>query len=205
MVHSPLSPGPQPSPPDPTLVALLVENHRRFLAFLERRLGDRGMAEEVLQQAFLRALERGGTVRAQESAQAWFFRLLRNAIADHHRRGGKRLRVSGDLDPELEPPAPAPDTAEAVCRCILELAQTLPEEQARALRRVELEGLSLRDFALEAGITANNAAVRVFRAREALRRRLVDTCRTCAEHGCLDCLCSVSEKAVSDPDLPGVP
>ena len=41
----------------------------------------------------------------------------------------------------------------------------------------------------EAGLTANNAGVRVFRAREALRRQVARACGTCAEHGCLDCTC----------------
>jgi RNA polymerase sigma-70 factor (ECF subfamily) len=47
----------------------------------------------------------------------------------------------------------------------------------------------VRDYAVEAGMTANAAGVRLFRAREALKRRLVESCGTCADHGCLDCRC----------------
>jgi RNA polymerase sigma-70 factor (ECF subfamily) len=171
------------------VVATLVDNHRRFLAFLEKRLGDRATAEEVLQEAFVRGIERAGAVRGSESAVAWFFRLLRNAIVDHRRRSASPLLATADLDPELEPAAPAEDTRAAICRCILGLADTLKPEYAAALKRVEVEGLPVQDFAAEAGITASNAGVRLFRAREALRKRLGATCRTCAEHGCLDCTC----------------
>src|SRR5262249_44316436 len=62
-------------------------------------------------------------------------------------------------------------------------------EYAQALRRVEVEGGSVRDYASEAGITPNNAAVRLFRARETLRKRVVRWCGSCAERGCVDCSC----------------
>ena len=179
---------------DAEVLAILVGEHRRFLAFLEGRLGDRATAEEVLQQAFVRALESGASLRRSESAVAWFFRLLRNAVVDHHRRGGRGPRVAEDLDPEHEPAAPDGDTQAAICACVGVLAGTLKPEYATALKRVELDGLSLQAFAAEAGITANNAAVRLFRAREALEKRLRATCRTCADHGCLDCSCGAGPR-----------
>lgn len=191
--------GPQEPDPAPALrgrddevAATLLENHRRFLAFLEARLGDRQTAEEILQQAFVRGLEKSGSLRAQESAVAWFFRLLRNAVADHYRRAASPLRALGDLDPAAVPAAPAEETAAEICACVGRLADTLKPEYATALRRVELEGASLQTFAAEAGISANNAGVRLFRARAALRQRVHATCRTCAEHGCLDCTCALA-------------
>jgi RNA polymerase sigma-70 factor (ECF subfamily) len=83
-----------------------------------------------------------------------------------------------------------------VCRCVARLADTLKPEYAEALRRIEVDGLSVQQFAAEAKITANNAGVRVFRAREALRKRVVSSCGTCAEHGCLDCTCGAPVKPV---------
>jgi RNA polymerase sigma-70 factor (ECF subfamily) len=174
------------------VVATLVANHRRFLAFLEKRLGSRAVAEDVLQQAFVRGIERAGSVRADESAVAWFFRLLRNAVVDHHRRATSPVHAAGDLDPEHEPAAPDPETEAEICRCVLELARTLEPIYAAALERVELGGMAVKDYAAEAGITPNNAAVRLFRARAALARRVSATCGTCAEHGCLDCTCGTS-------------
>src|ERR1044071_3112850 len=73
-------------------LAGLVENRARFLAFLERRVGARDAAEEILQQAYLRGMARGGGLRAGESAVAWFYRLLRNVLVDHwrHREAERR-------------------------------------------------------------------------------------------------------------------
>jgi hypothetical protein len=69
---------------------------------------------------------------------------------------------------------------------------TLLVEHHRAFRAFLEKRVGRREFAAEAGITANNAGVRVFRAREALRKRVVRSCGTCAEHGCLDCTCGTS-------------
>ena len=46
----------------------------------------RETAEDILQEAFGRALTRVDTLRDDESAVAWFYRLLRNAVIDHYRR-----------------------------------------------------------------------------------------------------------------------
>jgi len=169
----------------------LVGSHRQFLAFLERRLGDRALAEDILQDAFVKSLEKAESVRDDESAVAWFYRLLRNAIVDHHRRGSVRSRalelLAGEMKDAVEPP---PEIVGAICACVGELAANLKPEYAQAIRRVEVDQVPLQIFASEEGITSNNAAVRVFRAREALRRQVHAACRTCAEHGCVDCSCS---------------
>ncbi len=69
------------------------------------------------------------------------------------------------------------------------LAATLKPEYADALEAVEVRGTAVKAYAGEKGLTPGNAAVRVFRAREALRKRVTEWCGTCAEHGCIDCTC----------------
>lgn len=168
----------------------LVENHRQFLAFLERRLGDRALAEDILQDAFVRSLEKADTVRDRDSSVAWFYRMLRNAVIDHYRRAGSRNRALESLAREMEGAVePPPEIHDAICGCVLLAASALKPEYEQAIRRVEIDGVAVQDFAIENGITANNAAVRVFRAREALRKEVRASCGTCAEHGCLNCTC----------------
>jgi len=173
--------------PTPAVVAALVANHRAFLAFVQRRVGDRAAAEEILQAAFVRSLDKLDTVR--DTAVGWFYRVLRNAIIDHQRRGAvaaRRLEAYASehaeaVDDELE---------RVVCACVGDLAATLKPEYAAALRRIEIDGVAVKDYAAEAGISTSNAGVRVFRAREALRAQVARACGTCADHGCLDCTCA---------------
>ena len=186
-----------PRPAAPDVVRVLVENHARFLAFLERRVGSREDAEDLLQSAFVRGLERGAALRDEESATAWFYRLLRNALVDHYRRRAAEKRALNRM-----PPAPETTDQElmdVVCGCVADLARTLKPEYAAALERVEVQGASLRAFADEQGITPNNAGVRLHRARLALRRQLARSCGTCAAHGCLDCTCGGGRAACPAP------
>jgi RNA polymerase sigma-70 factor (ECF subfamily) len=69
------------------------------------------------------------------------------------------------------------------------LASTLKPEYAEALQAIEVAGTPVKAFAEQKGLSSNNAAVRVFRAREALKKRVVESCGTCAEHGCMNCTC----------------
>lgn len=173
-----------------SVIDTLVANHREFLSFLERRVGDRALAEDILQEAFVRGIDRIATLRDGESVVAWFYRSLRNAATDAFRRKGAEGRALDRAARELaEDEVPGPELKDAVCRCVARLADTLKPEYAVALRRIEVDGLSVRDYAAEAGVSPNNAAVRVFRAREALRKQVAAACGSCAEHGCLECHC----------------
>ncbi len=178
-------------PRTPEVLGLLLENHARFLRFLERRVDSRDDAEDILQEAFVRSLGRTDTLQSVESATAWFYRVLRNAIIDYYRREGTRSRTFQKLAMEAEADTAGPDQElEAVaCACVTTLVGTLKPEYGEALRRVDLDGMSVRGFAEEAGITPGNAGVRLHRAREALRRQLARCCGTCLDHGCLDCSC----------------
>jgi len=175
--------------PSAEVVATLVAHHREFLAFLERRVGDRALAEDLLQSAFAR-LDKAATLRDDESAIAWFYRVLRNATIDHARRSATRSRgLTAFADELAAHEAPSEEAERAICRCVSTLKDTLKPAYREALERVELEGVAVKDYAQEAGISSNNAAVRVHRARDALRKQVARACGTCAEHGCFDCTC----------------
>jgi RNA polymerase sigma factor (sigma-70 family) len=174
----------------PEVIRTLVDNYARFLAFLERRVG-REVAEEILQDAFVRGIDRGGALRDDESAVAWFYRVLRNAVVDRHRRRDAERRAFelAAFEPESENVAPDDALLKVVCACVGALVETLKPEYADAVRQVDLEGASVGDYAARVGITPNNAGVRLHRAREALGKQLQKSCGTCATHGCLDCSC----------------
>jgi RNA polymerase sigma factor (sigma-70 family) len=172
-------------------VRVLVENQRAFLSFLERRTGDRELARDLMQEAFLRGFDKIGALRDDEAAVAWFYRMLRNAIVDLRRRQATASKALAAFEAELDGASEPPrELVEAVCGCVSRLAGTLKPEYADAIQRVEVEGVPVKDYAAAAGITPGNASVRLFRAREALRKQVVRSCGACATHGCLACTCA---------------
>jgi len=185
-----MSDAPESTPETAAVVATLVEGQREFLAFLQRRLGDRALSEDILQEAFARGLSKVAELREPDSARAWFYRVLRNAIVDHARQKNSSHERLARFAAELTAQVDDQETEAEVCQCVKRLAGTLKPEYAEAVQRVEVEGMSIKDFAELSGISRNNAAVRVFRAREALRTRVQRACGACATHGCLDCSCA---------------
>lgn len=168
-------------------IETLVANHRRFLAFLERRTGDRTEAEDILQEAFVRGIEHVEGVRDEESVIAWFFRVLRNALVDRSRRHAAEARSLERIVARIG--ATDPESEREACACIGALLSQLNPDYAELIRRVDLEGEPVTAWAAAKQVTAGSARVRLHRARAALRREVERTCRTCAEHGCMDCTC----------------
>jgi len=175
----------------PEALERLLAGHRQLLAFVEKRVGSRADAEDILQAAFVRGIERGGTLRDDESVVAWFYRMLRNAVIDHYRRRATSEKALEGWARELGSHSISEiEIKQEVCSCLGELLATLKPEYRQALQVIDMEEGSLKDLARQAGITPGNAGVRVHRAREALRRQVEKACGVCAEHGCLDCHCS---------------
>jgi RNA polymerase sigma-70 factor (ECF subfamily) len=174
----------------PILVTTLLENRRAFLRYLERRVGDRALAEDILQDAFAKVSARPEQAPHDEGIVPWFYRTLRNAAVDQFRRRAAADRAYEAFAREIEThEAPAGELEAEICACVSRLATTLKPEYAEALQAIEVSGTPVKAFAERKGLSAGNAAVRVFRAREALKKRVTESCGTCAEHGCVNCTC----------------
>src|SRR5687768_12857377 len=118
----------------PEVIDVLVERHRRFLQFLEPRVGSRAVAEELLQAAFVKALEHGTELRDGESAVAWFYRLLRNALVDfYRRRDAERRAMERHAGEAVAVTERDPDLDAAVCECVHALIPTLKGSNAGIL------------------------------------------------------------------------
>ncbi|MDE1156332.1 MAG: sigma-70 family RNA polymerase sigma factor [Acidobacteriaceae bacterium] len=175
-----------------TILDQLLARRRGFLAFVQRRVSDAGLAEDILQTAYLRAYQHRDEFAESESAVSWFYRLLRNAVIDSYRRQEARSRALETWARELEGAAaaqPPVELQEEICGCLQGIVAGLKPEYSAILRAVDLGEQRVQEFAQEHGLSASNAGVRVHRARAALRKQLIKTCASCAEHGCLNCVC----------------
>jgi RNA polymerase sigma-70 factor (ECF subfamily) len=172
----------------PAVAARLLDARDQFLGYIRKRVDDPSLAEDILQDSLLRAIRAAPDLRDEERLIPWFYRVLQNAIVDaYRRRGVERAHVVLAEAPEIA--AEAEDDAE-LCRCFERLIPSLKSEYADLIQAVELGGESSDAAAERLGITHNNLKVRRHRARQALRRKLEETCRACADHGCLDCTCT---------------
>ena len=168
----------------------LVESRANFLGFLRKRISSADIAEDLLQSAFVKSIEKGGEIRDAESIVPWFYRVLRNSVVDYYRQSGRSQQELRGILTDLEAYAKAtPDPENELCQCVNPLLENLKPEYREALTTIDLGDGSLADLASHAGITEGNAAVRVHRARQAMLKQVQMTCGACAEHHCIDCHC----------------
>jgi RNA polymerase sigma-70 factor (ECF subfamily) len=141
-------------------------------------------AEDVFQVGAMRALERASTLVDPERALPWVRRVLARCAIDAAR--APRLEIAQSSAEEVESAPPDAET----CACSVGLLGTLPANYREALERVVVGDEPLDALAHEAGITKGNAAVRVLRARRALRKRLAEHCGVQSARECAACSCA---------------
>lgn len=170
----------------PTLLeATLAAQGEPLLAYVRQRLGP-DVAEDVLQDALLKAVEGAPAMDAEADLARWLWRVVRNATIDAHRRSeaaGRRETAWAAEQPEAEMPL---EEAHRLCACYRPLLADLAPDAAAVLQ-AELDGEPTAELAERLGVTSGTLRVRRHRARAALREQLEDVCRACA--GCLDCTC----------------
>jgi len=168
--------------------AHLAGMHSKFLQFLRARVGDPAAAEDILQAAYVKAIQHESQLRQDESSVAWFYRILRNAVIDHYRRSAAqshavdRFTAEWNESYELE-------IQNQACACIREVLSDLKPDYRSAIESIDLGEESVDEYASSQQTTANNAYVRLHRARKAVAAKLTEVCGTCAAHHCLDCSC----------------
>jgi RNA polymerase sigma factor (sigma-70 family) len=169
------------------LIEQLLGQRAAFVRFLTAKAGP-AAAEDILQSCYLKVVEKGPQLQKDESVISWFYTVLRHATVDYYRRNATRDR--GHEQFASEAPFSYEEEIKAnICGCLSGVLDTLKTEYRTALQAVDLDGRSVAEYAAAAGTTANNASVRLHRARKAAAKRLIQVCGVCAEHKCLDCTC----------------
>jgi RNA polymerase sigma-70 factor (ECF subfamily) len=168
-------------------IAPLIEGRDRFLAYLRRRVSDPDLAEDLLQDSLLRAVRAAPDLRDEDQLIPWFFTILRNAATDAYR---SRSREPARADVSLAEGLPeTPEERRNACACFEALLPALKPEYAELINALDLGEETTEQVRERLGISTTNLKVRHHRARQALRRKLEETCRVCADHHCIDCTC----------------
>lgn len=148
-----------------------------------RLLGRESDAEDIAQEAFLRAYHRFRDLSDSPSAGGWLKTVTRNLCLNHLSRYRARWRFfsemsTGEEGEEREPEWAAPESHQAEVdaadrRTLLESAlQRLPEAQRVPLVLLHFDGLPYEEIAARLGVSLAKIKTDIHRGREALRKRL---------------------------------
>jgi len=175
-----------------------IQNARAaVLSFLRKQGVDDGVAQDLFQQSLLRAIEHQSSLRRREDAVAWFFSIIRHALVDYLRKRavearGKKAYSQALIHSGHGKVSPVEEVAGNLCCCASAILPSLRPSHAELIRRIDLGGESSKTVAQDLAMTRNNVRVRLHRARQVLRARLVAFCGRCCERDCRDCMCDVS-------------
>ena len=137
----------------------------RFAWHLTR---DRQLAEDVTQEAFLRAFRFLEGFRGDQKFGSWLFSIVRNCAMDGLRR---ERRSETPWDDRLVPRSVADPTARAELEAAL---RSVSHEHREAFLLVEVFGLSYQETADVLGVAVGTVKSRMFRARQALCLAITD-------------------------------
>ena len=143
------------------------EHYRSLVRFLYRRIGDQARAEDLAQEAFVRALE-----HEPSQPRAWLFTVAANLARDEGRRASVRRRHLTLMVAEAQarPPEPGPEVAlerRETVRRVRAALEKLAERDREALLLWE-EGFNYDEIAKLVGLSRGSIGTTLARARSRL-------------------------------------
>ncbi len=146
-------------------------------SYLRRRAADADVADDILQDVFVKAMRQGQGFCRLDNPRAWLFQVARNALVDRartahaHEPFTEELAETTPLSEEAIPPV------DALATCLVRTINELSEADQQVLRACDLSGLSQREFADQHGVSLPATKSRPLRARQRLRDRMSSACR----------------------------
>lgn len=137
-------------------------------SFIQKRVKDNDLADDIVQDVFLKLHANSARVRDLNKITGWIFQVARNSIIDQFRKQSKQINLN-DLEWESEDTHSLND---CVAHCLSVLIDTLPNKYREALVLTDKQNLSQTQLADTLGISYSGAKSRVQRARKKLRDKL---------------------------------
>ena len=157
----------------PTVESIWETLASQVRSFIRSRVREHAAAEDILQEVFIRIHKKLPSLRANHRLEAWVWRIVRNAIADHFRRSRP-----ADALTETEPAAPEPERDLPDLRqCVRQFLDQLEPAYRDALLLTEWQGLTQQEMGKRLRLSPSGAKSRVQRARDQLKTLLLDCCR----------------------------
>ncbi|WP_133649774.1 RNA polymerase sigma factor [Paraburkholderia flava] len=160
------------------LPGLLPEMLPRLWAFALRIAGDQHDAEDLVQRACVRALERAHQLQPGTAPLSWMFSIVHTTWINELRSRSVRKRSSMDWDDDFlenvpDPTGETPET-QLMNGQIIEAVERLPEAQRVVMLLVAVEGLSYQEAADALDVPIGTIMSRLSRARQAIGARFAE-------------------------------
>jgi RNA polymerase sigma-70 factor (ECF subfamily) len=144
-------------------------SYRRLVVQLVGLCGDVSTAEEVVQDAFVRAIARGAAFRETDNPEAWLRKVAVNVARSRWRRMKKLAGLMPRLAESTATPGLSPDHV-----TLMDALGRLPRAQREVIAMHHLADLPVHEIAVALGVPSGTVKARLFRGRAALAHLLFD-------------------------------
>lgn len=149
------------------------ENHEVELrCFMQRKLQDPMLAEDMLQDTFIKAVAKGKGFCDIEQPRAWLFRVARNNMVDFLRRNPRLV----EFDEKLSQPEEELPGIESLSTCLPAAISSLEPQDQEVITLCDLNGMTQAEYAMREGLSLPGAKSRIQRARKRLKQVLKSVC-----------------------------
>lgn len=152
------------------------EFHMPLQQFIRRRVSDEVVAEDVLQDVFLKIHQHIEALRDVKKLESWIYQITRNAIIDAYRNSRPTTTLEAEEVLDMAEELPDDDVVSDLLPCVQAMVKNLPALDRQALVLTEYQGLTQKELAERLGLSFSGAKSRVQRAREKLKQQLLDCC-----------------------------
>lgn len=156
-------------PPFPCVLNAWDTHEAELRRWLLSRLHDAALADDILQDVFVKALREGGHFCRLESPRAWLYQVARHAVIDHHRLSKNTVPA----EETLAQPEAVHTPVDALTTSLAAAIETLEPDDRDVIVRCDLEGQTQAAYASAHQLTLPAVKSRILRARTRLRRQLV--------------------------------
>jgi len=147
-------------------------NAGRVHALCLRMSGNQALAEELVQESFVRAWQKLGSFRGASAFSTWLHRLTVNVVLGHQRSTNRReVRVAGLAADEM-PDRVAPEAHPGQTVDLERAIRALPDGARTVFVLHDVEGLRHREISRLPGIAVGTSKAQLHRARKLLREAL---------------------------------
>lgn len=152
----------------------------RVKKFITRLVGDEWIAEDLIQETFIRVQKNRASVRDPSRLSSWIFRIACNLCRDYFKSRAQNRAAGGKPEKPSRPFADMAAQKELeqlqMGVCVQEQINLLPDRQRMVLILYDMLGFKHAEIADILGITTENAKVRLHRARKGLKAILKEKC-----------------------------
>lgn len=151
------------------------EYQKKLYQFIQKRVQNHTIAEDLLQDVFLKIFNKVETLQNEQKLQSWLYQITRNTLLDYFRSHSKEENYENIL--EVQSHETEETAQQEIAECLKPMIEQLPEPYKKALIRSDFENIPQKEMAQEEGLSLSGMKSRIQRSRTLLQEELLACCR----------------------------